>query len=76
MRTRQSTALLFGTVILAAAVSNAAASPLLRSDPALSRAFAADHAVLVHHKPGHAMKSRGHGHHYGWYRGRHRGWYR
>ena len=56
--------------------SGAAASPLLRVDPALTDTTAGSAAVLVHHKPGHAMKARGRGHHYGWYRGKHKGWYK
>jgi hypothetical protein len=40
----------------------------------LVEAVAEDTPVLVHHKPGHHMKSRGRGRHLGWSRGRHKGW--
>jgi hypothetical protein len=31
---------------------------------------------LIHHRPGHKMKHRHPGRHYGWERGRHKGWYK
>lgn len=41
---------------------------------ALVAGVAEDGPVLVFHKPGHQMKSRGRGRHLGWTRGKHKGW--
>ena len=61
-----------GSIMLAAAIAGATASPLIRSDSLAAQNTVDDSLLLIHHKPWHKKKYRGR--HYGWTRGKHKGW--
>jgi len=63
-------------VLLFALASPALATPLGGATKSIGSAADQSGIELVHHKPGHKMKHRDRGRHFGWVRGKHKGWYK